>query len=215
MGDKKTLILGGVLILAFLAGVVWVGTKIPGNDKGSGQPQVAGARVEVSTSPDDPVRGNPQAPVTIVEFSDFQCPFCARVEPTLKQILKDYQDQVRLFYKDFPLPIHQNAQNAALAALCAKEQEKFWEYHDKLFENQEKLGVLDLKRYAQELGLATTQFNSCFESKKYQAQIDQDIKDGQAAGVQGTPAFFINGRLISGAQPFENFKAIIEEELKK
>lgn len=212
------------IITAFLAGTMW--TKIQSLEEGIKKTKIqptqptpevpSGAgekRIEVKISPNDPVKGNPEALLTIVEFSDFQCPFCGQAQETLEQILETYKDKVKLVYKDYPLPFHENAENAALAALCAKEQEKFWEYHDKLFANQEKLALSDLKKYAQDLGLDSPQFNSCLGSKKYKNQVDEDTNEGQRIGVSGTPAFFLNGREISGAQPFENFKEVIDEEL--
>lgn len=212
-------LIGLLLVVVFFLGAAW--TQIKNLEQGRTQTNNQASltptsvqKVNVPISPDDPIKGNLEAKVTIVEFSDFQCPFCGRVEPTLKQIFQTYGDQVRLVYKHYPLPSHQYAQGAAQASLCAKEQGKFWEYHDLLFENQEKLTVSDLKKYAQELGLKQDQFNSCLDSKKYQSQIGADLRAGQAAGVSGTPAFFINGQLVSGAQPFENFKAVIDQELK-
>lgn len=225
--NNKLTFLGVTLLLvaAFFLGSLWTKVKIleektkpnPQNvaNQPSPSPQVAGAKVEVPIRTDDPVKGNSGAKVTIVEFSDFECPFCGRAQQTLKQIEEAYKDQVRFVFKQFPLPFHTNAPNAALASLCAQDQGKFWEYHDKLFANQTALSPQDLKKYAQELGLNAGEFSACLENKKYQAQVDQDMKDGQTAGVGGTPAFFINGRLVSGAQPFENFKTIIEEELKE
>lgn len=220
MQNKILVVLVGLLlVVVFFLGAAW--TQIKNLEQGKTQTNnqvsatpTSGQKVNVSISPDDPIRGNPAAKVTIVEFSDFQCPFCGRVEPTLKQIFETYKDNVKLIYKNYPLPAHQYAQDAAEAALCVKEQGKFWEYHDKLFENQGKLTVSDLKKYAQDLGLKQDQFNSCLDSKKYQSQVDSDFKAGQAAGVSGTPAFFINGQLVAGAQPFENFKAVIDQELK-
>lgn len=161
------------------------------------------------------VRGNPEASVTIVEFSDFQCPFCARVQATLDQIFDTYGDEVKLVYRHFPLPFHENAENAALASMCANEQGKFWEYHDQLFENQEKMTLANLKKWAADLGLNTDKFDSCLDNQTYKDQVDKDVKDGQAAGVSGTPTFFINGQRLVGAQPFENFKTIIDAELAK
>lgn len=219
-----------LVVAAFLIGSMW--TKITTLENGAkvekektavvtSQPNqqsgevAGGAKVEVAVSPSDPVKGNPQAKITIVEFSDFQCPFCGNVEPTLKKILETYGDQVKLVYKNYPLPFHENAENAALATLCAKEQGKFWEYHDKLFDNQDSLKVDDLKKYASDLGLNTQDFNSCLAGKKYKSQIEVDVMEANKVGVRGTPAFFINGRSLYGAQPFEKFQEIIEEELKK
>src|SRR3989338_3148523 len=169
-------------------------------------------RVDVSAD-DDPSKGPKNAKITIIEFSDFQCPYCKKAEPVIKQVLETYGDDVRFVYRDFPLSFHQNAQKAAEAAECADEQGKFWEYHDIIFENQDALDVSNLKIYAANLKLDTAKFNDCMDSEKYVEEVKKDFEDGQKAGVSGTPAFFINGRLLSGAQPFEDFKAVIDEEL--
>lgn len=164
---------------------------------------------------DDPVKGPAAAPVTIVEFSDFQCPFCSRVNPALKQVEDTYGDKVRFVFRNFPLlQIHPQAAKAAEAASCAADQGKFWEMHDRLFANQQKLAVEDLKQYATELGLKTAEFTQCLDSGKKEAEWKKDMEEGSSYGLTGTPAFFINGRLISGAQPFEAFKQIIDEELE-
>ena len=174
--------------------------------------------VQVSAD-DDPVKGDANAPVEIIEFSDFQCPFCSRwYSDALPQIQKEYIDtgKVKLVYRDFPLSsIHPQATPAAEAAECAKEQGKFWEFHDKLFENQASLSTASYKQWAQELGLNTQQFNDCVDKKKYQSEVTKDYQDGQAAGVTGTPSFFVNGINIRGAQPFSAFKTIIDQELAK
>jgi protein-disulfide isomerase len=170
----------------------------------------------VALADDDPVKGDPNAPITIIEFSDFQCPFCGKFyRETLPQIKEKYIDtgKVKLIYRDFPLSFHENAQSAAEAAECANEQGKFWEYHDLLFEKQQDLSVENYKQWAEELGLDMEQFNECLDSGKYADEVTNDFSDGQAAGVTGTPAFFINGKKVSGAQPFSVFEQIIEEEL--
>ncbi|MBI5732083.1 MAG: DsbA family protein [Candidatus Magasanikbacteria bacterium] len=170
---------------------------------------------------DDAIKGSKNAPVTIVEFSDYQCPFCGRfVQTTLPQIVSDYIDKgkVRLVFRDFPLSFHPNAKPAALAAECAKDQggdEMYYKFHDKIFGNQETLSVDSLKKWAGELGLKTAQFNDCLDTKKFEKEVDKDFADGQSYGVSGTPAFFINGKMISGAQPFSVFKTAIDEALKQ
>jgi protein-disulfide isomerase len=161
-----------------------------------------------------PSLGPANAPVEIVEFSDFQCPFCLRAHPTVDQVLKTYGDRVRFVYRHYPLPGHPNARPAAEAAECAAEQGKFWPYHDKLFASQSRLSEADLKQDAAELGMDASKFNACVDSHKYAAKVEADLHAGQEAGVDGTPAFFVNGRLISGAQPFEAFKKMIDEELQ-
>jgi protein-disulfide isomerase len=160
-----------------------------------------------------PSRGPAHAPVEIIEFSDFQCPFCLRAHPTVAQVLSTYGDRVRFVYRHYPLPNHPNARPAAEAAACAGEQGKFWEYHDRLFDNQSKLGEADLKQHAAALALDTAKFDACVDTHKYKGDVDADVAAGEEAGVSGTPAFFINGRQLSGAQPFEAFKRVIDEEL--
>jgi protein-disulfide isomerase len=162
----------------------------------------------------DPAKGPDAAPVTIVEFSDFQCPFCSRVLPTLKKIEETYGDKVRIVFRDLPLlQIHPNAAKAAEAAQCAHEQGKFWEMHDKMFGNQSALGVPELKKYAVELGMKAESFDQCLDSGKHEAEWKKDSDDAQKYGLSGTPGFFINGRLLDGARPYEMFAAIIDEEL--
>lgn len=166
-------------------------------------------RVEVSAD-DDPFKGPKDAPVTIVEFSDFQCPFCRRVQPTLKRLMDEYPNKIKHVFRDFPLRnIHPEAQKASEAAQCAGDQEKFWPYHDKLFEVS-ALQVSELKQYAKDLGLHTEQFDKCLDSNKYAQEIEADLQDGQSAGVSATPAFFINGQPLSGAVPYERFKELID-----
>jgi protein-disulfide isomerase len=161
-----------------------------------------------------PARGSARAPIELIEFSDFQCPFCQRADPTVRQLLSTYGDRIRLVYRHYPLPNHPNALPAAEAAACAAEQGQFWPYHDRLFANPSKLGDADLKQHAAELGLNAAQFNSCVDTHKHKAEVDADVKAGEEAGVSGTPAFFVNGRMISGAQPFDVFKKVIDEELE-
>ncbi|MDP3998722.1 MAG: DsbA family protein [bacterium] len=220
MNNKVTPILITVIIVAaFAAGLMWTKSQTNVVAPKSANQEAGGAtgveKMEIAVGPNDPVKGNPEAKIIIVEFSDFQCPFCGFAEPTLRKIFETYPDQVKLVYKNYPLPSHENAENAALAVLCAKDQGKYWDYHDKLFENQESLKVDDLRKYAADLGLNTQDFNSCLESKKHKSQIEADVMEANRVGIQGTPAFFINGRSLYGAQPFEKFQEIIEEELKK
>jgi protein-disulfide isomerase len=171
-------------------------------------------RVHVALDPKR-VRGNPKAPVTIVEFSDFQCPYCHRIEPTLKQLLARYPDQVSLSFRDFPLrQIHPQAELAAEAARCAEEQGKFWEYHDALFAGS-KLDRDGLVEEARTLKLDEGRFDACLTAGKYRSQIDKDVQDGRRAGISGTPGFFINGIPLSGAQPLDSFTRVIDEELAR
>lgn len=161
-----------------------------------------------------PTRGPSSAPIEIIEFSDFQCPFCQSAFPTVTQVLKTYGDKVRLTYRHYPLPNHPDARPAAEASACAAEQNKFWEFHDRLF-TQGKLTGADLKQHAAAIGLDTAQFNSCVDSRKFQKDVEADLAAGNGVGVNGTPAFFINGRVVSGAQPFDVFKRVIDEELAR
>ena len=176
--------------------------------------------VQVSMD-DDAFKGNENAPITMIEFSDYECPFCGRYfQQTLPQIISEYVDtgKVKIVYRDFPLGFHQNAQKAAEATEVARElggNDKFWEMHDKIFENQQAMTVSDLKKYAREIGLNGGEFDSLLDSGKYASEVQKDLQDGQNAGVQGTPTFFINGQKLVGAQPFEAFQQIIEQELNK
>lgn len=172
-------------------------------------------RFTVTTADTDPGAGPANAPVQIVEFSDFQCPFCQRAVPTVKKLQAAYGDRIHLVYKDFPLPNHPQAFPAAVAANCARAQGKFWEYHDRLFANQQALGPEDLKRHAAELGLDAAKFASCVEDGRMQRLVQADMDESKRYGVSSTPTFFINGRLVSGAQPYEVFDRIIQEELAK
>ncbi|WP_338865039.1 thioredoxin domain-containing protein [Myxococcus stipitatus] len=161
-----------------------------------------------------PSKGADNAPITIVEFSDFQCPFCSRANASVDQVMKEYEGKVKLVFRQFPLDFHKEAQKAAEASLCAADQGKFWEMHDKLFASQSALQVEHLKTYAGELGLDKAKFDKCLDSGEKAATVKSDMADGQKVGVTGTPAFFINGIMLSGAQPPEEFKSIIDAELK-
>lgn len=173
-------------------------------------------RTQVAIGADDAATGPANAPVTIVEFSDFQCPFCQRVMPTLKQVREKYGDRVRIVWKDFPLTsIHPQAFKAAEAGNCAREQGKFWEYHDRLFTNQQALQPEFLKKYAADAGLDAAKFNACLDTAKYSDRVQEQMGVGTGLGVQSTPSLFINGRLIAGAQPYEAFVSIIDEELER
>jgi len=163
-----------------------------------------------------PSKGPKNAPVTIVEFSDFECPYCSRVLPSLRQVVDNYGDSVRLVFRQFPLnSIHPRAQKAAEASLCAADQDKFWEMHDAMFEEQKSLAIDQLKEKAARLGLDSEVFNSCLDDDKYADQVAADIKAGAAAGVSGTPAMFINGRFLNGAVPYEALAEIVDEELNR
>lgn len=173
-------------------------------------------RTALTINPDDPSEGKADAPVTVVEFSDFQCPFCQRVWPTLKQLRMKYGDRMRLVWKDFPLTqIHPQAFVAAQAGNCAREQGKFWEYHDKLFGNQAALQPANLKQYAADVGLDTAKFSQCLDSSKYEARVQTALGVGGQLGITSTPTIFVNGRMINGAQPIEVFQGVIDEELSR
>ncbi len=169
-------------------------------------------RVVVDSS-GHPSLGAKDAPITIVEFTDFQCPFCRASENTVKQLRAKYGDKVRLVHMDFPLSFHSHSLDAAKAARCANDQNKFWQFHDSLFANQGKLAPADLKQTAKTLGLNSTQFDACFDKAKHEDEIKKDMAAGEKLGVDGTPAFFIDGRSIVGAQPLPQFEQIIDDEL--
>jgi protein-disulfide isomerase len=168
----------------------------------------------VAVAAEGPSKGPKDAKVTIVEFSDFECPYCTRAEETVKQVMQKYEGKVRVVYRDFPLPFHANAVKAAEAARCAGDQGKYWEMHEKLFANQKALDVASLKGYAKELGVDQAKFDACLDAGEKAKLVEADKKAGEDAGVTGTPAFFVNGVPLSGAQPLEAFEQVIEAELK-
>ena len=168
---------------------------------------------KVEVAADGPTRGDAKAPVTIVEFSDYQCPFCGRAEESVKKVLENYKGKVRVVFRDFPLPFHDKAPKASEAAHCAGDQGKYWEMHEKLFANQQALDVAQLKDHAKGIGLDTGKFDKCLDSGEKAKIVESSKKAGEEAGVSGTPAFFINGRPLSGAQPYEKFKEVIDNEL--
>ncbi|OGZ34254.1 MAG: hypothetical protein A2174_03590 [Candidatus Portnoybacteria bacterium RBG_13_41_18] len=261
MEDYKKILIGLVVVALLLtvANLYWtfsinkkvdsvpspaaIGSDLNNENDNAQEPKI----VQVSID-DDPAEGSKDAPVTIIEFSDFQCPYCSKFVTgsgaAMPQIYEKYikTGKVKLVFRDYPLPFHENAQKAAEAAQCAFEQGKFWEMHDKLFANQSALSVDNLKKYAQELGLDSAKFNSCLDSGKYTQETQKDLQDGATAGIGGTPSFFIaksspitvdanyvqtqsqdgqyiiklegDGSVVIGAQPFSVFEKIIEEELK-
>jgi protein-disulfide isomerase len=173
----------------------------------------AAARVTVATDKGF-VRGAKDAPVTIVEFSDFQCPFCKNATLTVKQVVEKYSGKVKWVFRDFPIAnLHPAAPKAHEAARCAAEQGKFWEYHDLLFEKSPRQAPDELKQYAKDLKLDSASFVQCLDSGKHEAEVNRDIQDGARLGVTGTPTFFINGRQLVGAQPSTAFQKIIDSEL--
>lgn len=160
-----------------------------------------------------PVRGNPQAKLAIVDFSDFECPFCSRVAPTLQQIEREYGEDVRLVFKHLPLSMHQKAPAAHAAAEAAHRQGKFWEMHDLIFGGQSDMSPERYLEYAQRIGLDVERFKKDVGSADVKRKIDSDVAEATRLGVMSTPGFFVNGRYLRGAQPFEAFKALIDEEL--
>ena len=172
-------------------------------------------RTVIAVEADDPVFGPASASVEIIEFSDFQCPFCQRLTATLEQLKAEHGSDIRLVFKDYPLPNHAQAFKAAEAGNCANEQGKFWELHDTMFSRQSELEVEDLKRHAGDLGLDQAAFDACLDSGRFAEQVSADLLEGQQYGVSSTPTVFINGRAVMGAAPFETFDEIIREELER
>ena len=239
MSPKQSLVmglLGGVAIISVIGFFVMLaGGKLGSDDIGSKDANVnakvnANVNANVNAAPaatgdvsklnsvlgDAYSSGPKNAKVTLIEISDFQCPYCERHAPTMDQIMKDYAGKVRRVWLNFPLTsIHPYAMKAAEASECAGEQGKFWEMHDKIFANQDKITVDDLKGYAGDLGLSTSKFNSCLDDSKYASKIQAQMTAAQAAGVSGTPGTFVNGELVKGAYPFDTFKQLIDAELAK
>jgi protein-disulfide isomerase len=168
----------------------------------------------IRVSDNGPSKGPRAAPVIIVEFSDYQCPYCKQATETLKQVLQRYGHNVRLVFKQLPLPIHKDAFNAAQASVCAEQQGKFWEYHDRLF-NSSSLSLEALRSIAADLGLHTDEFNKCLNSEAARASVIKDINEAKQVGIQATPTFIINGRLMRGAGSPEEFYKTIEQEIRK
>ncbi|KKT28625.1 MAG: DSBA oxidoreductase [Candidatus Yanofskybacteria bacterium GW2011_GWA1_44_21] len=219
--NRNWIILSGSILAA---AVMISSSLLYSREFDSGKAQIAPEnKIEVSAD-DDPYMGSDKAEVLIIEFSDFQCPYCRSFsEDTLPQLKKEYIDtgKARLVYRDFPLSFHAGAEPAAQAGQCAWDQGKFWEFHDTAFAEQAKqgngtisFGVKEVKKWAATAGLNMTEFNSCFDSGKYREEVAKDFADGGKAGVSGTPTFFINGTRIVGAQPYEVFKSTIDRELE-
>lgn len=166
---------------------------------------------------DAPFKGNANAKVTIVEYSDFQCPFCSKASMTIAELEKKYGNKIKVAFKNYPLPFHSQARVAAEAAQCANAQNSklFWKMHDAMFADQTKLDKENLFATAKKIGLKEADFKSCLEATKYKSVIDNDMAEGQKLGIKSTPTFFVNGKLVSGAQPVEVFSEIIDEELSK
>jgi protein-disulfide isomerase len=199
------------LLLVVLGGGYGLG-RLATRDKDNSNSPSAAAAMPTAQGPSDgvdrvrvalegPIKGPADAKVTIVEFSDFQCPFCSRVVPTVDKIMKDYPKQVRLFFRHNPLPFHNNAPLAAEAAVAAEAQGKFWEMHDKMFANQQALDRAGLEKDAQEIGLDMNKFKTALDTHSGKARVDADLAAAKQIGVQGTPNFYTDGRNVQGAQP--------------
>lgn len=171
-------------------------------------------RFDVSVD-DDPSMGPADAPITIIQFAEYQCGYCGKAQETLDEVEKNYPGKTRLVFRDFPLNFHDRAIPAAIAANCAEKQGKYWEVHGMLMSNQRALEEADLERTAREAKLDIEKWQACRQDPSVEAEVKKDMEDGAKAGVQGTPAFFINGLFINGAQPYERFKSIIDRELAK
>jgi len=189
--------------------------KVVGELQKQANLQVMLPQPRIQVAAEGPTRGPKDAPVTIVEFSDFECPYCGQAFETVEQVMSSYAGKVRLVYRQFPLSFHPHAAKAAEASLCAADQGKFWEYHDVLFKNQKKLDPTDLKAHATEVGIDPQKFGQCLDSGDKKKVVDADQQAGLAAGVGGTPAFFINGIFLNGAQPIDEFKKVIDGELAR
>ncbi len=170
-------------------------------------------RVEVAIVEGTPTRGPASAPIVLVEYTDYQCPYCARAQPTIDAVMERYDGQILHVFKNLPLPMHQQAQLAGEAALCAQDQGKFWEFHDWLFANQRTMNQESMITEAGELGMNADLFSTCIADGTHRAAVDADMKEARGFGITGTPGFMINGRVLTGAQPVEAFETIIDEEL--
>ena len=171
-------------------------------------------RADVSAD-DDPFMGPADAPITIIQFAEYQCPYCGKAGESVKQVMEEYEGKVKMVFRDFPLSFHDRAVPAAVAANCAGEQGKYFEMHDQMMANQRSLTEEDLTKYATNISLDLDKWKTCRKDPKHEAEVKKDMADGAAVGVSGTPAFFINGIMLSGALPFSQFKEIIDRELDK
>lgn len=200
-----------------MPGVVPTSKDQPSALPSSPDRDAGGTAANLEVSSNDHIRGNPSAQVTIVEFSDLQCPFCNRFHPTMKQALAEYGDKVRWVYKHFPLDaIHPEARPAAEASECIWEQkgnDGFWQFVDGVFENQSRIGSALYRELAQQVGVNMNQFENCVSSRKYQQKVEDDYQQGVKAGVRGTPGNFVNGESLPGAVPYETLKAAIDRAL--
>jgi protein-disulfide isomerase len=172
-------------------------------------------RAEIVSLPTELVRGAAAAPVTIVEFADFECAYCKRVHPTVERLLVEYGDKIRFVFRDYPLVTHERAVPASQAARCAAAQDKFWDYYQHLMAMKGDLGEEDLRKRAGEVGLDVDEFSSCYEANRHEELIGASIESGRGLGVTGTPTFFINGRRLVGAKSYDELKEVIEDELAR
>ncbi|MFH0928226.1 MAG: thioredoxin domain-containing protein [bacterium] len=178
------------------------------------QPEEPAAAPVKGVQADDHLRGNKNASVVIIEYSDFQCPYCSKQHPVMQQLMTEFPNQIAWVHRNFPLTsIHPQAEPAANAAECASEQGKFWEFADALYGNQGSLSDAFYEQTAKDVGVNVAKFKTCYGAKKYSSRIAQDVDEGSAAGVDGTPASFINGQLVSGALPIETFRQMIQSQL--
>lgn len=226
-GSAKTMFfsgfVAGVAVIAVVAALYLANMSL-GEDK---IPAVAGEDDEVAVEKDnqptpggvpaitdaDHVRGSLDAKIIMVEYSEFQCPYCSRHTPTMDQIFEEYDGEVAWVYRHFPLSFHDEAMPSAVASECAGEQDKFWEYHDELFDNASDLGDDLYQEIAKNVGLNINDFNACLDDNNYETQIKAEAAAGAAAGVSGTPGTFVNGELVKGAVPYDSFKSIVEQAL--
>ena len=172
-------------------------------------------RVEFAVAEGTPSRGAADAPVVMIEYTDYQCPYCTRIQPTLNELMTRYEGKILHVFKNLPLPMHAEAPLAAAAALCAQDQGKFWELHDWLFVNQRTLSRESIVAEAENLGVDTGVFSSCIDQGKYAARVKAETAEAHGYGITGTPGFLINGRVITGARPIEMFVDIIDDELER
>ncbi|MDP2497782.1 MAG: thioredoxin domain-containing protein [Candidatus Palauibacterales bacterium] len=208
--DRKYLFLIAGLLLGFAAGFV-TARETGGEASASASASTSSSGRPTLAADDRPSRGPSDAPVTIVEFTDYECPYCRRYyRQTYHQLLQEYEGEVHYVVRNYPLSIHPNARKAAEAAECAHNQDRFWDYHDHLFENADALEPSDLKSYARELGLDGGQFDECLESGAESQTVEQDMSTGRRLGIRGTPTFFVNGSPLVGAQPLSAFRSAIQ-----
>ena len=213
---RKIFWLIAILFSAVLLILVFVFPPGDAENIFSQKPQRVDEALLYSQSADDPKLGNPNAKARLVEFGDFQCPYCRASFPVVREILQKYQGKIYFVYRDFPLfNIHPDSIKAAEAAGCAANQDKFWAMHDKLFINQENLLVSDLKQYASEIGLNVAAFNQCLDSGQQTAEVEGDYNDGIVWGVKATPTFFLNGYRIPGSIPRDVLIRLIDQALEE